>query len=89
MVTNVIVIKTDVDPLDGGRVWVETTGTGTGYFINGGKFVEINWHRDNMDIQFSFTLKDGSPLMMGQGNTYICLIPINQYVQFDSQSEND
>jgi hypothetical protein len=89
LMTNVIVIKSEVTPADGGRVWIETTGTGTGYFINGGKFIEINWHRENMDTPFGFTLKDGAPLVMGKGNTYVCIIPLTQYVQFDSQSEDD
>jgi len=84
--TNLFVIKTRIViiPGDGaGRREIDTTGTGTGYFINGGQYVEINWHRASHDVPYSFTLKDGSPLMLGRGNSYVCIVPLDQTIRFE------
>jgi len=65
-----------------GRLNITTTGTGTGYFVCGGEYVEINWSRANESSQFIYTLTDGSELVLGQGKTYICLIRNNMNVEF-------
>jgi len=76
--TNVLILKTFVgaDPRDGGGTLREitTTGRGEGYFINGGKYIEIVWSREDIMSQFVYTLKDGSALELGIGKTYIGLI---------------
>jgi len=76
--TNVLILKTFVgaDPRDPGGLLREitTTGKGTGYFINGGKYIEINWSREDITSQFVYTLKDGSELELGIGKTYITFI---------------
>ena len=84
-VTNVIVIRTSISNIpgdDAGRQRIVTEGSGTGYFINGGKYIEINWSRTNVSDPFSFTLSDGSPLLLGVGRTYVCIIPTNAAVNF-------
>ena len=84
-VTNVIVIRTTIVGIpgdDAGRQRTTTEGSGTGYFINGGRVVEINWRRDSLNDPFTFTLADGSPLFLGIGRSYICIIPTNQTVNF-------
>ena len=83
--TNVLIINTPVTPIRGdtsGRLNVETTGSGTGYFMSGGKYIEINWMRVDQSFPFLFTQKDGSPLDFGIGKTYICIIPTNQEPTF-------
>ena len=85
-VTNVIVIRTSITGIpgdDAGRRRIVTEGSGTGYFINGGRYIEINWTRESLSDPFSFTLLDGSPLMLGVGRTYICIIPTNESVVFE------
>ena len=76
--TNIIFIKTSVTGLQGDdahRLEIVTTGSGTGYFANGGRYIPILWSRDNKSSQFIFTREDGTPLDFGVGKTYICIIP--------------
>lgn len=83
--TNLIIIRTSVvEPPDWGsnRLDIRTTGSGTGYFVCGGRYVEINWSRADMSSQFIYTLKDGSPLNLGRGKTYIAIIPDTRSATF-------
>jgi hypothetical protein len=80
--TNLIIIRTRVSALQGtfgvaGRRDMPTTGTGEGYFVHGGQIIEIEWHRPDYSDQFSYTLKDGTELILGRGKTYIGIIPSN------------
>ena len=77
-VTNVLILQTSVSRIPGdghNRLRVTTTGDGSGYFVCGGMYVEVNWSRENDSAQFRYTLKDGSDLVLGQGSTYICIVP--------------
>lgn len=74
--TNVIVLETSISVLDSvGRLAVELTGTGKGWFVTGGKSVEITWSRDEKTDRFSYYLDDGMELNLGIGNSYIGVIP--------------
>jgi len=84
-VTNVLILRTSVSGIPGdreGRLNVVTTGSGVGYFVNGGKYIEINWYRDDESSQFTFTLHDGSELIFGQGKTYVCIVRNNTEMDF-------
>lgn len=54
---------------------------GKGYYLNGGKYVEINWTKGdyNSDATYgnplTMTNLDGTPLEIGTGKTYICVVP--------------
>jgi hypothetical protein len=76
-VTNVLILKTSISRISGdtaGRLDIRTTGHGSGYFICGGKYIEIDWSRAGLTSQFLYALKDGSELTLGQGKTYICIV---------------
>ena len=76
--TNVLVLSADTKVIDSyGRLDVNLTGTGTGYYANGGEYVEINWSRDSLTDHFSYTLADGTPLEIGVGTSYIGIIATN------------
>ena len=83
--TNVLVLKTSAAVLDDvGRLRVETTGEGEGFFFCGGKGVPIRWSRKNRDSAFSYTLEDGRSLALGQGNSYVCIIsPKTSTVEYE------
>ena len=84
-VTNVLVLKTVISGIPGdteGRLNVATTGSGSGYFICGGRQIGIKWSRPDLSSQFSYTLADGSGLTLGRGKTYICIIPNENEVNF-------
>jgi hypothetical protein len=83
--TNIIVIKTSVSAIRGdeaGRQNIETTGSGDGYFINGGRYIEINWSREDKESPFVYTNLDGTPLELGRGTTFIGIIPTRNVVDF-------
>ena len=77
-VSNVLILKTKINQISGdkeGRLSVTLTGSGSGYFICGGKAVEISWSKAGAASPFVYTLKDGSDLTFGTGRTYICIVP--------------
>ena len=84
--TNLLILRTRVTALDdgedSGRRNVVTVGEGEGYFVNGGRSVEINWSRRDKDSPFVYTLKDGSVLELGVGRTYISIVPTNMETTF-------
>ena len=56
------------------NVLVKTVGEGKGTFFCGGKAAAIQWSREDRNSPFVYTLEDGTPLTLGQGKSYICLI---------------
>lgn len=79
-VPNVLLLFTDVSQIAGdnkGRINVRTTGTGEGIFACGGKAVEIFWQRDTLESPFSYTLKNGDPLPLNIGHSFICIMPVS------------
>jgi len=82
---NVLVIKTTVTLDNSTRdtlYFFETTGSGDGYFLHGGKYIEIKWSRENETSPYGYTKLDGTPLELGRGSTFICIIPTTQDVVF-------
>lgn len=75
--TNVLVLETSISDVSGdtaGRISVKLTGSGKGTFFCGGKSVPIQWSKADRNSQFVYTLEDGSPLTLGQGTSYVCII---------------
>lgn len=76
--TNVIILNVPTKTVDNyGHQAMELTGSGTGYFCCGGKYVAINWERDGRDDNFHYTLTDGTPLALGIGKTFISIAPLD------------
>ncbi len=76
-VTNVLVLFTDESLIPGdtaGRLDVRTTGTGTGYFACGGKYIEIQWSKADHDDPLTYTTADGKPLSLGVGKSYVNIV---------------
>ena len=89
--TNVLILRTQITLIPGdleGRRDVATTGCGSGYFICGGKYIDINWSRtewsgtDNSP-QFTYTLDNGTELFFGRGKTYVCIIADTDEIVFE------
>ena len=75
--TNVLVLETAISEIAGdtyGRLTVNLTGSGSGTYFCGGKCVPIQWSKADRNSQFVYRLADGTPLTMGQGNSYICIV---------------
>lgn len=76
-VTNVLVLETDISNISGdteGRISVRLTGSGKGTYFCGGKSIPIQWSKVDRSSHFVYTLEDGSPLLLGQGTSYVCII---------------
>jgi len=76
-VTNVLVLETEIGEIPGDsylRCRARMTGEGEGQFFCGGKSVDIKWSKADRNSQFVYTLADGTPLVLGQGVSYVCII---------------
>jgi len=79
-VTNLLVLQTTYVVQDSaGRVKVDLS-SGGGWFACGGKMVPIKWEKGGADQQFRYFLEDGSPLALGRGKSYVCVIPTTRTV---------
>lgn len=56
------------------RSYYNLTGSGNGYFACDGKIVPIKWKHNKVTDNFSYTLEDGTPLVLGVGRSYIGII---------------
>ena len=72
-----LVLETSISVISGdtaGRLSVRLTGAGDGTFFCGGKSIPIQWSKADRNSPFVYTLEDGTPLALGQGKTYVCII---------------
>lgn len=77
-VTNLLVLQavcTVVD--DAGRIDVDLS-SGSGWFACGGKMIPIVWEKGGADQQLRYAQADGSPLALGRGKSYVCIIPTSK-----------
>ena len=84
-VTNVLVLETDINVISGdsaGRLTVKMTGTGKGTYFCGGKSIPIQWSKADRNSPFVYKLTDGTPLALGQGTSYVCIMdPDNSRIE--------
>lgn len=74
---NVLVLYTDqwfVRDSYYARSFYELSGSGEGHFACDGQIIPITWHRDQLRGSFSYTLADGTPLIIGEGKTYVAVV---------------
>lgn len=89
-VTNVLILFTDVNNIAGdnkGRINVRTTGDGDGWFVCGGKYIPIKWSRADVNSAFVYTMEDGTPLSLGVGSSYVCVMPTGSDIEFLESAE--
>ena len=60
-----------------GRLDVTTEGSGTGFYITGGKYVPITWEKPTADSAITYYGADGQPLMVNRGKTFVSIFPTN------------
>lgn len=78
---NLLVIRCPVEA-DGEARIARTEGSGDGFFACNGQLIPIFWHHEDPSAPFTFTLTDGTPLLLGIGNTYIALAPSDSTVVY-------
>lgn len=82
-VTNVLVLRTRISLISGdsaGRISVDLSSGGEGMYCCGGKSVPIRWSKPGRTDPFSYTLEDGTPLTLGRGATYVCIVGLDSAV---------
>jgi hypothetical protein len=84
-VTNVVVIKTACRNTGDsyGHITVDLSSGGTGYFLCGGKVIDLTWSKDFPDGQLRYTDLSGNPIVFGQGRTYVNIVPLDAQVTFE------
>ncbi len=76
-VTNVLILQTTTKVLDSeGRLRVNLE-SGSGWFACGGKMVPIQWSKGKGSNPFTYYTEDGQPLVLGQGNSYVNIVPMD------------
>lgn len=85
-VTNVLILKTDCSLIpgdDAGRITVDLTGTGEGWFACGGQIVPIQWSKASVNDQLVYTTQAGEALVLGAGNSYVNIIPLENEISIE------
>lgn len=83
---NIIIQKVKNYPISGdpeGRQEVVTVSKGKGWFIACGKAMELNWSKDSRSAQTKYTDKDGNPIILNPGQTWIQIVPIEGEVTIE------
>jgi len=74
--TNVFILFAPQEKIEGdteGRLNVGVVGSGTGYYLTGGKYIPITWSRDSFSSSFVFTTDSGS-FSVAKGKTFITIV---------------
>lgn len=81
-VTNLLILRTSVynSGDSAGHMVIDVSGSGDGVYICGGKAMDMQWHKENMDDPFTYTTTDGTPISLGIGKTYVCVVGNDAYV---------
>ena len=81
-VTNVIVVQTwcryTGDSL--GHMDVDVVGEGDGWFACGGVGIPIRWSKPDRESPMTYTTQAGAPLVLGRGQTYVNVVPLDAVV---------
>lgn len=82
-VVNLLILKAACANIPGdteGRITVDLTG-GEGWFACGGKWIPIAWDKDFPSGQIHYSTKSGADLTLGEGHSYVCIVPTNCQVE--------
>ncbi len=76
--TNVLLLSADCGNIAGddkGRIWMETTGSSSGWYITGGTCTPITWKKETFDSVIQYYNADGSEVAFNRGKTMINIVP--------------
>ncbi len=81
-VTNLLILRTSVynSGDSSGHMVIDVCGSDEGVYICGGKAMDIQWHKEDIYDPFTYTTTDGTPLSLGIGKTYVCVVDYDAYV---------
>jgi hypothetical protein len=74
--TNIVVISVEHDAIVGQPTARFTTGaTGPAWIATGGKILKVNWESGAVGVPLQFTDRDGEPVTLAPGKTWILVYP--------------
>lgn len=68
---------------DAGRQEVNTVGSGSGYYISNGKYIEIKWSKKSRTEQTKYTDVEGKDIIINPGQTWIQITPTSGKVTIE------
>ena len=75
---NVIVMFTETGAIPNdakARIWVGTTGEGSGWYLTDGGYKKIIWKKENHDSPITYFYEDGTEVELNRGKTMINVVP--------------
>ena len=78
MARNIIIQEMASEKISGdkyGHINLKDIGSGSGWFITGGKAVKIKWSKSKRDAQTSYATESGDPITLNRGQTWIEVVP--------------
>ena len=68
---------------DAGRQEVNTVGSGEGYFISNGKYINITWSKKSRTDQTKYFDSEGKEIELNPGQTWIQITPTSGKVTIE------
>lgn len=66
-----------------GRQDVDTVGSGSGYYITNGKYIEITWSKPSRRDKTEYFDKEGNNILLNPGQTWIQIFPPNGNLEIE------
>jgi len=85
-VSNILILKTACTQIKGddkGRITVDLSSGGDGWYACGGSYIPIHWKKNFPNGQLRYTDQDGNPLTLQAGRSYVNIVPLNSNVTFE------
>ncbi len=84
---NIVIIRTEMSVYDASNhLDVRTTGTGKGYFVAGGEYIEITWSKKDIYAPLIITDKNGNIIEYNRGKTFISIFNEDSTCKIDTSS---
>lgn len=85
---NVIIEKVQISILDDyGRLDLNTTGTGEGYYMTNGYILPITWTKQTRTSQTIYKYLDNTEIKVNDGNTFIQIMPSNYDIEVTQEEQ--
>ncbi len=82
--SNIIVERVGIKVLDKvGRLELTNTGKNRGYFLTGGRLLEIEWHKDSRSGKTIYKDLKGNEILLNKGVTWIQVVSNNTKIDFE------
>jgi hypothetical protein len=82
---NIIIEKINYTTMpDGHYLELQTTGSGSGWYITNGQAVPIKWSKSDRKAKTEYKYTDGTEIEVSDGRTYIEVMPTNRTEKIES-----